>query len=83
MIKQTPAFETEDGIIFKDENDAKAHEYALSRARTIEWFIKQREEYTDRGKVTATRIIGDFLDALHNASVSTPLVPRNETEAIS
>lgn len=83
LIKQTSAFETEDGDIFKDENDAKEHEYALIRARTIAWFIEQQEGYTKRGKVTATRIIGNFLDDLNKSSINIPLVPQDEIEETS
>ena len=78
MIKDIPAKQTSDGKLFLDEIEAMEHEYALHRESTIKWFISKQEGYTDRGKVTARRIIGDFLDSLKAESIEIPSVPADE-----
>lgn len=83
-VIQRPGWYTSDGLPFADRKEAEAHEYRLSRAAAIEEFLTDGKalEYTDRGKTSAKRIIGDFLDFLHRKEAPMPWLDESDEPAL-
>jgi len=81
-VTQRPGWFTSDDKYFADPESAEAHEYQLNRAAVIEEFLHQGDgsNYTDRGKSSATRIIGHFIDFLVRSGAPLPWVDEEEIQ---
>lgn len=82
-ISKRPSWFTSDDMLFSNREDAELHEYHLNRAAVIDEFLHQGEgsSYTDRGKSSALRIVGDFLDFLHRKEAPMPWFDESDEPA--
>lgn len=84
-VTERPGWVTSDDRYFADKVDAEAHEYQLNRAAVLEEFMVGGEgaHYTDRGKSSARRIVGDFLDFLARKGAPMPWVDEEDEPDIN
>lgn len=63
-LKNKMVVETSDGQWFNSKSEAVKHEYELQRTKMIDAFVRSGPgaDYSDRGKASARRILGNFSD---------------------
>lgn len=74
---------TSDGKPFENPLEAGAHEYDLKKAEVIEEFLDDDTacDYSPRGRASARRIVGDFLDMVSDNDLTLPWVDVQNTRA--
>lgn len=75
---------TSDGKPFADPLEAGAHEYELKKGEIIEEFLDGDvgSDYSGRGKASARRIVGDFLDMVADHDLTLPWVDVPDPKAL-
>lgn len=68
------AWFTSDGRAFTDRAKAYEHEYQLNKRSTLDTFLIEGpvKNYNERGKASAERIVGDFIDHLDGMGLTMP-----------